>query len=533
MAQLCKFFAKGGCNRGQDCRFIHPGQRTLAGDGSNTGGVFGNNAAFGNPQPAFGPTQKIDPINNLPPLESIKSDLTERPMWILSSYGPGKDPPAQLIDGKDISPEEARLMAYKLLAQGNPGAYEAEWIRLNTEADAQIRNILNDLPGAINFLRNAAENGGNSQYKIPGEATNAPALTQSTSAAFGQPQQSAPAFGQPAFAQPSQTTSTFGTPSPFAARQTPAFGQPSFGQPTTTTASTFAQPSASSASAFGQPGPASSTPAFGQPAFGATPQPQSALGRPAFGQPAFGQPAFGQPATLGQSTSAFSTTTTASPFSQPSTQQSAFGQSSAFGANAPKPAFGQPAFPQSAFGQSAFGKPTSLGSNASPFSAQAPSSSPFVQTQQNKAAATPFAATQQAQPQNQSPFSNANPFQQGQVQTQANNPFQAVAPAPQETSQPTSAFGQPSVPVSTFGVPQTQSSPFSRDNPFQSGQQQASGPAVPHQINPQLQEKQRNKKWDDPVIEYTQMEIEAFAAPAFQLGNIPLVAPSRQMCWGC
>lgn len=49
--------------------------------------------------------------------------MTERPTWFLSSYAPGKDPPAQLIDGKDISPEEARVMAYKLRAEGNPAAY--------------------------------------------------------------------------------------------------------------------------------------------------------------------------------------------------------------------------------------------------------------------------------------------------------------------------------------------------------------------------------------------------------------------------
>ena len=47
----------------------------------------------------------------LPTVEIIKLDLTEKPTWILSSYGPGKDPPCQLIDGKDVSPEEMRLLA--------------------------------------------------------------------------------------------------------------------------------------------------------------------------------------------------------------------------------------------------------------------------------------------------------------------------------------------------------------------------------------------------------------------------------------
>jgi len=51
--------------------------------------------------------------------DTITSDLTrERPTWRLSSYAPGKDPPAQLVDGKDVSPEEMRVRAYELNMQG-------------------------------------------------------------------------------------------------------------------------------------------------------------------------------------------------------------------------------------------------------------------------------------------------------------------------------------------------------------------------------------------------------------------------------
>lgn len=50
---------------------------------------------------------------------TITADLTrERPLWKLSSYAPGRDPPAQLIDGKDVSPEEIRFRAWELSAQG-------------------------------------------------------------------------------------------------------------------------------------------------------------------------------------------------------------------------------------------------------------------------------------------------------------------------------------------------------------------------------------------------------------------------------
>lgn len=48
----------------------------------------------------------------MPSREGLKQDMMEPPLWKLSSYGPGKDPPIQLIDDADVSPEEARLMFY-------------------------------------------------------------------------------------------------------------------------------------------------------------------------------------------------------------------------------------------------------------------------------------------------------------------------------------------------------------------------------------------------------------------------------------
>ena len=65
----------------------------------------------------------------LPTLDTIKLDLTEKPMWLLSSYGPGKDPPCQLIDGKDVSFEEMRLLAYTSRDQGQPQLYVRSPIR--------------------------------------------------------------------------------------------------------------------------------------------------------------------------------------------------------------------------------------------------------------------------------------------------------------------------------------------------------------------------------------------------------------------
>lgn len=62
--------------------------------------------------------------------DAIIADLsTERPQWILSAYGPGRQAPAQLFGGplREQSFEEMRLMHYMALASGN--AQQA--VRLN------------------------------------------------------------------------------------------------------------------------------------------------------------------------------------------------------------------------------------------------------------------------------------------------------------------------------------------------------------------------------------------------------------------
>lgn len=54
---------------------------------------------------------------------AIITDLSsERPQWILSAYGPGRNAPAQLFGGplREQSFEEMRLMHYMALASGTP-----------------------------------------------------------------------------------------------------------------------------------------------------------------------------------------------------------------------------------------------------------------------------------------------------------------------------------------------------------------------------------------------------------------------------
>ena len=53
--------------------------------------------------------------------DDMKNDLTtQRPIYPLSCYGPGREAPRQLIEGPvEISPEELRLRYYTLRAAGN------------------------------------------------------------------------------------------------------------------------------------------------------------------------------------------------------------------------------------------------------------------------------------------------------------------------------------------------------------------------------------------------------------------------------
>jgi hypothetical protein len=72
---------------------------------------------------------------------------------------------------------------------------------------------------------------------------------------------------------------------------------------------------------------------------------------------------------------------------------------------------------------------------------------------------------------------------------------------------------------------QAPTSAFSQANPFQQGQQGAAPQA------PASPTAKKTGKWDDPEIQYTQQEIQAFQAPYFTLGMIPTVPPPRELCF--
>ncbi|KAM7190174.1 hypothetical protein V8F33_009651 [Rhypophila sp. PSN 637] len=433
--------------------------------------------------------------------DMIQRDLVnEKPGWILSAYGPGKDAPEQIFGGypREQSFEEIRLYFMEGLAKGNPNGALQEINQIYDQADKQMQTVLRDVNGAIKYVQDAAQkhpnridvckqgtstqpnkapwsqqNQTNNTFGQPAQPSNAFGGNTTTTGAFGQPAalgQKPNPFGAPAFGQPSQpTTSAFGQPSQPATSAfgqasavggSSAFGKPAFGQPAATTGA-FGQPAQPAASAFGQASTLGAKPnAFGTPAFGQPAQPTSAFGQPSQPTSAFGQPsqptsAFGQPAALGQKPN---------PFGAPTTGASPFGAVAGNNTQATTGAFGQPATAPttSAFGQpsqpvttSAFGQP-----------ATTTATSPFGQP----AAANPPAAT--------------NPFGQPAAATPAANPFgKPAAPAANPFGQPAAApaanpFGQPTQAQSGgFGTGQQQAQP--NPNPF-------GGPAAPvQQAQPQ------------------------------------------------
>ncbi|KAL9581671.1 MAG: hypothetical protein Q9212_003760 [Teloschistes hypoglaucus] len=383
----------------------------------------------------------------------LSNDLTsDRPLYILSAYGPGKDAPEQLFGGqpREQSFEELRFRHYELAAAGNEAEAIQEAQLLYSNAEKQIEAALSDLDGAIKYINDAAKKHPNridicsatgGRSTPPQQLSGEPLIRN---AGFGGDS----GFAKPAFGQATKPASTFGQTSfGQAAAPTPAFGQLS------APASSFGQ------RAFGQP--SAPTSAFGQPAFGQTAAPAPAFGQstslnqnaPVFGQPSksTSAPAFGRtftPLSFGQAQQ------TANPSVQqlsqqppqqtgPGLQNNPFGQGSTSGPQAAGP-FGQqqisapsnafsftnPAKPSLAFGQSSMtpGNPV-----AQPTAPQ--SSSSFGQN------SNPQFPSIFGQPSNSHPASNV---------FGNNNPTRDTS-----TSQPTgSAFGQPTaqLPAANLGI---------------------------------------------------------------------------------
>ncbi|EXJ73493.1 uncharacterized protein A1O5_03254 [Cladophialophora psammophila CBS 110553] len=487
---ICKYFLQGNCKFGSSCRNEHPGGGGFASQ-NRFGALSGNRFAGGS-----GGSPRRDAWQFNP--DDIPHDLGAgkgRPKWILSAYGPGKNPPASLLVENEFSSEEVRVRFYDLASKGKETEADQEAIALWNKAEQGINQILSNARDVEKFVLEAEKKRPNrddftqmdgtksrdqfikeiesqSSSSSPfgggtsggfGQGSASSPFAKPAASSFGQPTQPSafgsspfgkPAFGQSGFGSGGSTSSPFGQPStgggfgssssPFAkpAFGSPGFGQPAFGQASQPT-STFGQPSQPT-STFGQPPPTTS--AFGQPS-----QPSSAFGQPAFGSSGFGSTPQKNPFAPASASSGFGQAS--SPFGQPSQPGSTFGQpsqpTSTFGqpsqspstfgqATQPSSTFGQPSQPSSAFGQpsqpaSAFGQPSAFGK---PAFGQA--SSTFGQS-----------------PQTVSGF--------GQASTSTTSPFgQAASPSAGFGQTTAPAFGQTSLgPGSISGFGQTTSvNPF-------------------------------------------------------------------------
>lgn len=408
---VCKYFLQGRCKFGDGCINEHPG-KTTTGKRNPFAPLQNNNRSNPSGQNTLNRGSKTADSPYHLDKDVISNDLTnDRPLYILSSYGPGRDAPQQLFGGqlREQSFEELRLRHYELASAGNESQAVQEAQVLYNNAEQQMQKALSDLDGALKYIIDAANQHPNrldvckakgadiSQSQQPSglvqpagaPATGGPTLGQTS---FGQP--SAPAFGRPSFGQPAAPAPVFGQPAPLNQNQS-LFGQPSkltsgpaFGQPATLgqKPTSFGQGlNQNQAQPFGQ---TSTTSLFGQPQQAANPfgaqQPQQAaqpfgnqgqLNQPAFGRPSFGNPSLTAPQAsgpLGQQQAP----TPANPFAKAQTTTSTFGQnitapanpSSTFNVSQPMNVFGKPSTLQPAtdpFGQKdqgqnlgAFGQPT-------------------------------------------------------------------------------------------------------------------------------------------------------------------------------
>ncbi|GJN82643.1 hypothetical protein PLIIFM63780_006186 [Purpureocillium lilacinum] len=447
---ICKFYQQGNCKFGNSCRFEHPKPQN-----QNRFGALGGGAAAGG-QNAL---TKYSVSG-----ETIEKDLTlEKPQWILSAYGPGRDAPDQLFGGypREQSFEELRLHYLAGKASGNEQQALNEAQQLYQNAQQQMETALRDVQGAARFIVERESQHPN-RHDVCREGTQGAPFGEFEVAKRARQMGAAPAQANPFSTGAGNTPSAFGAPSqpaggafgqPSALGQKPnPFGTPAFGQPAQPAAA-FGQPS-QPASAFGQPSQQSSSSSpFGQAAQG---------GASAFGQAAQPASAFGQASALGAKPNPFGAPAFGQP-AQPSTQGSAFGQTGQLGQN-PNP-FGSNANTNAAPGSSPFG---TMGAGAGD---KAPATSPFGAQTSGPANAAPNPFSSAAPNQNAtSPFAQAggqtgaSPF--GQASTPAANPFGA-ANQQQQQQQPAAnnPFGQPSQPQINGTLGQAASNPFAQNAP--------------------------------------------------------------------
>ncbi|CEP61439.1 FG-nucleoporin NUP42 LALA0_S03e02894g [Lachancea lanzarotensis] len=512
----CKYFQQGRCKKGNNCNFAHVYTND---NGNGSGGKNGGGDLYQNFINASNLGKYAKEVEDD---MASASELKFQPLT--SSYGLGTPCAVNLIQDRDLSPEESRFLYYQAQAQNSVPAYETQMQARASDSQFCRNFIAADTRKAARFLQLAtqkafetgaplakgfidrpldltgnsyppptANSGASNLFGATGGSTQNPFGQQTNGTPFGIPttntQQSSGAFGKPAFGS-SGASGAFGQPkfgsSGNQSSNSPAFGTSSFGtQPGVSAfgggASAFgSKPSTSSfganPSAFGsQPG----GPAPSQPAFGSTNPAGSAFGKPSFGSTSSPQgPAFGSSGFAAPSSSA-----------GPQTSSSPFSGS----------AFGKPAFGTGSGGSSQFGS---------------------IQNTQNS---SPFGSIQNTQ--------NASPFG-----SMANQPNSTTTSSPFGTSNTLEASQKPAEAPKAFGFGQNNnmgSGGFTSalaGNPFSSVQNPTQLPnnmgSFPTGISSQtgfvqgLPPAEQLSETDLPkeVVTY-------FKADRFELGKVPDIAP--------
>lgn len=436
---------------------------------------------------------------------------------LASAYSYGLPCGVNLINDRDLSPEELRFKYYEARQKGTLGQYEAEVVVREKDMKKCVQHIRDHPDWAARYLQRGTKElretgqttlksgfinfpidftgqagfgaSGSSGFGVnpftQGQSTFGTSAFGAGATAFGQGQAqgSGGAFGFGT--AKASTTNAFGSTNVAAQQSGGAFGKPAFSGFSMTAAG-----SVPSSNVFGAPAPAQPAgtgSAFGQPQFGTGPATGSigAFGKPSFGTSSFGQTAFGSPGGIGTSSS------TASPFSS---LQNTTTTQSPFASLQNKPA----------------------GATASPFGSlqtNQPTPSPFGALQGNKPAPASTGAFGQTGPSMPSPFANLQaPDANAQRTTQFgfNKPAAPFGTATTATGNTPSPFGQATGPANAFASGFTSSSAVSAGAGAARAQFVQGIPTKDSQLSPNDLDKQT---------------VEQFEAQSFILGKVPDIPP--------
>ncbi|EEB07976.1 nuclear rim protein Amo1 [Schizosaccharomyces japonicus yFS275] len=472
--------------------------------------------------------------------DSVRQDMKEFPIYVLSGYSIGSSTPN--VYAGDISPEELRWKAYQAQMSGNLQEYMQFQQNAFQEIERKKQIVQRNPEKTVEEIRNVLAGRKNFKSIFSEQNTGFGATSSPAASAFGSSTQQNNAFGAAA-PQTSAFGSAFGaasTASPFRQQSTSAFGAPSaFASPNPTafgnTTSSFAN---NPASVFGSQ-TTNPPPAFGATSFGAAANQQSSIGNTGngFSFNAFQSPQTNSAFNTKPGTSAFG----ASPAANPPTT---FGKTSTT-SNQPAAVFGQSSFPSaSAFGSSAFGQTSAFGSvpntnntgNTNPAQKSAFSNTPSGAFSFGGAASSFGQSSSKPSAFNEAASVFGNSANTNAPNTSAFATFGNTQNAQQQ--QAASVFGstnntQQAAPTSAFGASQQQQNPPTAGTA--SGFSFALPTAASTNISVASSAPAATPAFASSNPSVTDSSIppeflEQFQKPQFTIGHIPTVPPPPQFC---